>query len=99
MVVSVKKTTGNPYYLLKEEDSKGFLKSKEGTFKRRQDCPKVWELNGAIYIIKIQALLDRPMSEFSEVIKYVMSERTSTDIDSQLDWDFAEFLLSKAIKL
>nr|MBA3900563.1 acylneuraminate cytidylyltransferase family protein [Bacteroidota bacterium] len=51
MVVSVKETKSNPYYVLFEEDEQGFLrKSKTGNFTRRQDCPKVWEYNGAIYI-------------------------------------------------
>ena len=57
MVVSVKETKSNPYYVLFEEDKTGYLKkSKKSNISRRQDVPKVWEYNGAIYIIKADSL-------------------------------------------
>ncbi|MEV4882998.1 acylneuraminate cytidylyltransferase family protein [Chitinophaga ginsengisegetis] len=96
MVVSVKETSANPYYVLFEENEQGFLsKSKSGNYTRRQDCPKVWEYNGAVYIINVKALRDRPVNEFKKIRKYVMDEYASVDIDSQLDWDWAEFLLQR----
>ncbi|WP_127844989.1 acylneuraminate cytidylyltransferase family protein [Psychroflexus aestuariivivens] len=91
MVVSVKETKANPYYVLREEDENGFLvKSKQYNATRRQDVPKVWELNGAIYIINPESLRSKPMHEFSRVNKYVMDERSSHDIDTMLDWIVAE---------
>ncbi|MDZ7742750.1 MAG: hypothetical protein U5Q03_13640 [Bacteroidota bacterium] len=57
MVVSVKETKPNPYFSLFEENKQGYIeKSKKGNFTRRQDCPKAWEFNGAIYFINIQTL-------------------------------------------
>ncbi len=51
LLLSVTEAKENPYYTLMEEDSEGFLqKSKEAVFTRRQDCPTVWNVNGAIYI-------------------------------------------------
>ncbi|TVL99729.1 MAG: acylneuraminate cytidylyltransferase family protein [Candidatus Brocadia sp. WS118] len=94
MVVSVKETKSNPYYVLREEDEDGWLvKSKEGNFTRRQDCPKVWEVNGAIYIINIATLKKTPPHQMAKVRKYVMDERSSHDIDSQFDWALAKVLL------
>lgn len=94
MLVSVKETKANPYYVLREENEKGWLvKSKEGNFTRRQDCPKVYELNGAIYIINVDALKVRPIHEFIKVSKYEMDEMSSHDIDSNLDWMIAENLI------
>lgn len=96
MVVSVKETSSNPYYVLKEENKLGFLEnSKIGKFKTRQECPKVWELNGAIYIININSLKKNPMNEFTKVKKYVMDETSSHDIDTMLDWSIAELLIKK----
>ena len=93
MVVSVKETASNPYYVLREENEEGFLvKSKEGQFTRRQDCPKVWELNGAIYIINKNSLLQKPLNKFQKVIKYVMDDVSSHDIDSEWDWKLAELM-------
>lgn len=94
-VVSVMETKSNPYYVLMEEDNQGFLeKSKKGDFTRRQDCPKVWELNGAIYITSIEKLKTTQISAMQKVKKYVMDEFNSHDIDTMLDWTIAETLCS-----
>lgn len=91
MVVSVKETKANPYYVLREETTDGWLEpSKKGNFTRRQDAPKVWELNGAIYVINVKALIEKPMSHFTKVKKYEMDEISSHDIDTLLDWQMAE---------
>lgn len=93
MVVSVKETSSNPYYVLFEETEDGYLKkSKEANFTRRQDCPKVYEYNGAIYIINIASLKQHPLSAFKKVVKYEMDEVTSHDIDTMFDWKLAEFI-------
>ena len=96
MVVSTKETKSNPYYILFEENDRGFLKkSKEGNFTRRQDCPKVWELNGAIYIINIASLKAKTIGLFEKIIKYEMNEITSHDIDTPFDWKLAELLVQE----
>lgn len=94
MVVSVKETESNPYAVLYEENSDGYLeKSKNGNFTRKQDYPKVWELNGAIYIINSKSILQNQVSEFKKIIKYKMTSKDSIDIDTALDFDFATFLM------
>lgn len=94
MVVSVKETKANPYYVLFEEDTLGYLeKSKKGTFLSRQACPKVWEFNGSIYIISVNSLKTKAISEFTKVVKYEMDEESSLDIDEPMDWKIAEFLI------
>ena len=96
MVVSVKETKSNPYYVLREENEDGWLvKSKSGNFTRRQDCPKVYELNGAIYIMNVEALKSKPIQDFVKVRKYFMDERSSVDIDTTIDWKLAEILLKE----
>ncbi len=94
MVVSVKETKSNPYYILREENEQGWLvKSKEGNFIRRQDCPKVYELNGAIYIINLEVLKSKPILDFVKMRKYEMDEMSSHDIDNPIDWVVAEALI------
>lgn len=94
MVVSVKESKSNPYYNLFEEDGNGFLqKSKTASFTRRQDCPTVWEYNGAVYIINVKSLKEKAISDFSSIKKYVMDENSSHDIDTPFDWKIAEMLL------
>lgn len=96
MVVSVKEGKSNPYYNLFEDDAHGYLKkSKEAFFTRRQDCPPVWEYNGAIYVINIKSLKDKAISEFTKIKKYVMDEKSSHDIDTALDWKIAEMIINE----
>jgi CMP-N,N'-diacetyllegionaminic acid synthase len=99
MVVSVTEAKSNPYFTLMEEDELGWLKkSKEGNFTRRQDCPKVYEYNGAIYIINIEVLKTHKLNQLTKVKKYIMDDKSSIDIDTPLDWDYAEFIFSKMNK-
>lgn len=96
MVVSVKESKANPYFNLFEENNDGFLtKSKESNYSRRQDCPPVFEYNGAVYVIKIESLLQKNINQFKLVKKIVMTEEESLDIDTPLDWQFAEFFISQ----
>jgi CMP-N,N'-diacetyllegionaminic acid synthase len=95
LVMSVKLTDANPYFILFEENNAGFLEnSKIGNFTRRQDCPKVWQANGAIYIYNVKSMQNnKPLK--SRILKYVMESTYSVDLDTELDWQFAEFLNAK----
>jgi len=95
MVVSVKKTSANPYYVLFEEDESGYLhiSKGKGNFTRRQDAPTVWEYNGSIYVINSRSLKQYNMSDFLRKIKYPMEDIYSIDIDNPLDWIIAEELI------
>lgn len=96
LVVSVKVTSSNPYYVLYEENSDGYLQlSKKSDFKRRQDCPEVYERNGAIYIYNLHFF---PFNNPTRQVKFVMDEISSIDIDNDFDWMLAEFILSKNLK-
>jgi CMP-N,N'-diacetyllegionaminic acid synthase len=98
MVVSVKESDANPYYVLFEEDDNGELfLSKPGNFTRRQDCPPVYQYNGCVYVINIDSLRRTPMNQFKKVKKYEMSTFTSVDIDKPEDWDWAEYLIEKKL--
>ena len=95
MVISVKETDSNPYYVLFEEDEKGFLlKSKGGNFTRRQDCPNVYELNGAIYLINAVRFRENALKELCRKRKYLMDKRTSLDVDDSIDFKLAESLIT-----
>lgn len=60
---------------------------------RRQDAPMYYEYNGAIYVINVRSFLETYNLIFSKRIKYLMDERSSVDIDNQLDFEYAEFLM------
>lgn len=94
MLVSVKQSKANPYFSLFEEQEDGYLKkSKEGDFLRRQDAPKIWEFNGAIYYINIKSLYAGPISDFRKVAKFEMSEEESYDVDTRFDFELINLIL------
>jgi N-acylneuraminate cytidylyltransferase len=96
MVVSVLETKANPYFTLFEENQKGFLQpSKKSNYTRRQDCPKVYEYNGAVYIINVKSLRDMKINEFTRIKKSLMDKENSLDIDTPFDWEIAEYFTKK----
>ena len=97
MVVSVTEARANPYYNCFETDSDGFLHVSKGDGKyiRRQDAPKAWEYNGAIYIINPQSLKRKSLGEFKRRMMYEMDELHSLDLDTPLDWRIAELLIAE----
>jgi CMP-N,N'-diacetyllegionaminic acid synthase len=94
LVVSVKITSSNPYYVLFEENEDGFLvNSKEGNFVTRQECPIVYERNGALFVYNLASDLKNLIRQK----KYIMEEECSVDIDNTIDWILAEAIISKSM--
>jgi len=97
MVVSVKECAANPYYCVFEENGEGFLHvcKGEGNIFRRQDAPKVYEYNGAIYIMNAEKLKTTHMHKMQKRVKYVMDEMSSLDLDTMTDWNIAESIIKE----
>jgi N-acylneuraminate cytidylyltransferase len=98
MVVSVKECAANPYYCVFEEDNNGYLHvcKGNGNIFRRQDAPKVYEYNGAIYIMNAETLKTTHMHKMQKRVKYVMDDLSSFDLDTMWDWEMAERIISKS---
>jgi len=99
MVVSVNETKTNPYYNCFEDDTEGFLKKTLDStmFVRRQDAPKTYEYNGAIYVINPLQLKKMSLGKFTRRIKYVMDDIHSVDLDNMMDWKYAEFIMKEGL--
>ena len=97
MVVSVKPAAANPYYDIFEEDNEGFLVISKGNGKiiRRQEAPKCYEFNGAVYVFNISSLKEMHMNDFKKVRFFEMSVNHSVDLDTILDWKYAELLIQE----
>lgn len=65
------------------------------TFTRRQDIPKTYIANGAIYIADIEALKREKTFFTKETLAYIMPSERSVDIDTLDDFEFLEFKLRK----
>ncbi len=99
MVVSVCEARVNPYYNAFETRDDGTLviSKGDGHYTRRQDAPKVWEYNGAVYVMSVQALRRGPMSSFKKIVPYVMPSSRSVDLDTPTDWIVAEALFKETL--
>ena len=61
----------------------------------RQSYPNLFTLNGSLYLSTRKSLLSEKSFFSQSTVGYIMPERYSIDIDTQLDWDIAEFLMSQ----
>jgi len=93
--VSVEEADRNPYWMY-SLNKKGMMRKLIETKKqidRRQDLPKAYALNGAIYVARVDRLLNNKAFVTAETYAYVMPHERSIDIDSEIDFRFAESLL------
>ena len=94
MVVSVKKS--HAASVICSENAQGFIAlslSKNGV--SRQALSDYYEYNGAIYVINVASLKKFKLAGLTKIIKYVMPNIDSVDIDTPLDWEIAETLANK----
>ena len=99
MVTSVMPAKCNPYYDGFEDNAEGLLtiSKGDGTIERRQDAPKVWQQNGAVYVINPFELKAKGLAGMARIRKYVMDELHSVDLDNMLDWKIAEIMLEEKL--
>ena len=97
-LITVSESRHNPFFnqIMKLEG--GGVKLVKNTnsknFKRRQDTPKVYDMNASIYIWKRDYLLKSEIFGKKTSI-YVMPQERSIDIDSKLDFKIVKFLMKK----
>jgi len=87
-----------PPWKFRNIDQNGFLveltQYDEATTNRVKNFQTIYRHNGAIYINKVNKLLETGGFETSKTISYIMDHYCSIDIDTDLDFRFAECLLS-----
>lgn len=95
MIVSVKKS--NCASVLCHENSEGFIELvfNKKAEQRQKISNNYYEYNGAIYIFESNNFMQNGAGGFKKIIKYVMNETDSIDIDTEFDLEFAQFLLMK----
>ena len=95
--VAVSEATQYPFWMYKI-GKKGamspFIKMKD-TVSRRQDLPKAYIINGAVYVAKVDDLLENRSLVNTFTIAYIMPKERSTDIDEELDLALCELILEK----
>ncbi len=97
ILVTASPARRNPYFNMLEKVNGRIriVKQMDKLPVRRQDAPQVYDMNASIYIWKRDALLKRDTLFTENTSLFVMPEERSVDIDTEIDWDFVEFILSK----
>lgn len=98
-IVSVCEVEHHPYWtntLPSDGCMKDFLRD-EIMNKNRQELPIFYRLNGAIYLAFCDYLKTQGKFLGNETYAYIMSKERSLDIDDEIDFRFAEFLLQMKV--
>lgn len=97
-VVSVCEVDHSPLWLNTLDHTlsmKSFLRD-EVLNTRSQDLEKYYRLNGAIYICKTEKLLEEESFLLKDnIFAYRMDRENSIDIDEEIDFEMAEFMMKK----
>jgi len=97
MVLSVSETSHPMWWanvLPSDHSLKGFVKS-EYRFKNRQSLPATYNINGSIYVAKWEVFFEKKDWYEQNTFAYIMPKERSVDIDSCLDFKFAELLMKE----
>jgi CMP-N-acetylneuraminic acid synthetase len=98
-VVSVVESEVHPWFLSTLEDDgtlSPVMPPPEGYW-RRQDVPRVYRPNGAVYWIKTSVLFNERTFMPSQTRAYVMPEVRSVDIDTRDDLELARWLVAREV--
>lgn len=93
--VSVTEVQDHPYFVYKKTkfDCIEPLVTAQPNIKRRQDLPEAFKLNGAMYLAKVNWLLEHNSFIGPGTLGFVMPFDRSVDLDTQEDWCWAEYLI------
>lgn len=97
--VSLTESSKSPFWMYRISET-GYLvpfMDTDKQYTRRQDAPRAFIPNGAIYVSEITFLEEHRTFLTGQTRAYVMPAERSFDIDSPLDIEICEFLLSKKV--
>lgn len=98
-VVSVCQPHTHPYWM-KRIDEQGVLRSflpLEHTYSHRQDLPSAYALNGAIYLVRREVLLQKATFYPDNTLAYVMPMDYSLDVDTAWDLYLVDLILKNRV--
>jgi N,N'-diacetyl-8-epilegionaminate cytidylyltransferase len=100
IVISVTHSNRNPYFNMVELDTNGFAslsKRPERHVYRRQDAPRVFDMTTVLYTAKIDFILNANGVFDGRVKALEIPETRALDIDTEMDFKFAEYLISDGL--
>lgn len=100
IVITVKLADRSPYFnmVILDADSNAQLVIRpQGSIHRRQDAPVVYDVTTVAYATRPEFVLSANSIFDGKVRAVIVPAERALDIDTELDFQFAEFLLSKSV--
>lgn len=95
--VSITEARKAPYLMYSLREGGGIVPiiNSEKRYTRRQDYPKTYEVNGAVYVARLDWLKENKEFLLEKTIGYVMPRGRSLDVDTEMDLLIADFMLRR----
>lgn len=98
-VASVCEVDHSPYWMQRLEGDRLIPFAPEGrAYLRRQDLPRLYRLNGAIYVTSRAVLMNEERVLGADTRALVMERHHSVDIDDELDFQLAELVAGAEVR-
>ena len=96
-LITVCRARKNPYFNMVEiaKSYPKLVKKNNSNYLRRQDAPKVYEMNASIYIWKRSYLLKSDNLFHKKTSVYEMPYSRSIDIDENIDYKLVKYLINQ----
>lgn len=95
-LVGVCRAEHSPYWMMRLKGTQSFpLMADSKKYERRQDCPPVYRVNGAMYVTGYHVLMTKDKIMDKNARAFVMDAHSSIDIDTPLDFKMAEILMKE----
>lgn len=101
IVVCVTESNRNPFYnmLIRNENSQYQLAGSSGAiYSGRQQAPKVYSITTVCYVARSEYILRSSSVLEGRIGATLVPTERAIDIDTQLDFDFADFLATRTVR-
>lgn len=99
-VISLSEAEHSPYWMKKlaaKDRVKPFITDKNSSITLRQKLPRVYRINGALYITRRDVIIRENRILGKDARAIIMAPEDSVDIDTMLDFQLAELILKKRL--
>jgi CMP-N-acetylneuraminic acid synthetase len=99
-IITAAPSRRSPYFTMVELDEHGVVrlcKPLDKAVVRRQDAPKTYDMNAAVYVWQHDSLFSSDKLFNDKTFLFVMPEERSLDIDTELDFELVEYLMLKQL--
>ncbi len=102
VVISVKKASRHPSFNMVSIDENGYttlvLPPSKSIISRRQDVPPVYDATTVAYVANPQFIMEAKSIFDGKIKSVIIPEERAVDIDTELDFQIADYLMTSRIK-